>query len=157
MAFTVSVDFKKEFDINASFDKVFDVLVDVKESFSHFPKVDNLVDLGDMVFRTEMEKVGIDKYSIHTVYSCKYENNRNEGRIWWNPVDDENETAKISGEWKITAKDDNTTHVEFSTKGDMNIPLTSLVKIFLSPLVKREFEGMVDKHHNNLRDYFNKS
>ena len=47
MAFSVDVEFKKGFEVKCPFDRVFDLLADVPKSVSHFPNVDQLVDLED--------------------------------------------------------------------------------------------------------------
>ena len=46
MAITVTVELGYEFDVKASAKEVFDVLADVPLSASHYPKVEQLIDLG---------------------------------------------------------------------------------------------------------------
>ena len=68
MSVTVSIDLGYEFEVKASAKDVFDVLSDVPTSASFFPKVNKLVDLGDNVYRWEMEKVGTSQVDIQTIY-----------------------------------------------------------------------------------------
>jgi hypothetical protein len=70
MAFTVNIDLGYEFAVRAPYQTVFDLLSDVAQSASHFPRLDHLVDLGDGVYRWEMAKIGIAKYALQTVYTC---------------------------------------------------------------------------------------
>jgi len=56
MAITVEINLGYEFDVKAKASDVFAVLSDVPTSASHFPKVDQLVDLGGGAYRWEMEK-----------------------------------------------------------------------------------------------------
>jgi len=154
MAFTVTIEIKRNFDVQCSFDKVFNVLADVPESVSHFPKVDQLVDLGDDCFRWEMEKIGIDKYYLQTVYASKYTNNKDEGWVKWVPLKGVG-NGLVEGSWNIRKIDDNATHIDFSTKGDLTMPLTSFVKFVVGPVVVREFNGLVDKYIENLKQTFN--
>ena len=63
MAFSVKINVQREFETFCSPEKVFELLADVKRSASHFPKVDQLVDLGGNTFRWEMEKIGIGAVS----------------------------------------------------------------------------------------------
>ena len=51
MAITVSIELNRELDLPAGYDEVFELLADVPASASHFPKVHNLVDLGDNAYR----------------------------------------------------------------------------------------------------------
>ncbi|ETR74688.1 MAG: hypothetical protein OMM_06191 [Candidatus Magnetoglobus multicellularis str. Araruama] len=153
MAFKVNVDIKKEFDVPADYDKVFDLLANVPESVSHFPKVDQLVDIGDNCFRWEMEKLGVKNYYIQTVYACKYASDKDSGSITWEPVKDVG-NAEIEGAWKISKQGDQT-HVELHTKGLMTLPFPSLAKMVVAPFAKREFETMVNQYIENLKKTFN--
>jgi carbon monoxide dehydrogenase subunit G len=153
MAFKVNVDIQKEFDVPADFDKVFDLLANVPESVSHFPKVDQLVDLGDNSFRWEMEKIGIQKYYLQTVYGCKYESDKDSGSITWKPVSNVG-NAEIEGSWKINNQGDRT-HIELKTKGILTLPFPGLAKMVIAPFASREFEGMVNQYIENLKKTFN--
>lgn len=152
MAFSVKVDVGYEFEVKAPFGEVFDLLADVPLSVSHFPKVANLVDLGDNVFRWEMEKVGTEAFHIQTIYASKYVPNKAKGVIHWTPVKGEG-NALVSGNWRITDKG-NSTHVVLETAGDMDIPLPGLMKMVVSPVVKSEFDGLVRKYIENLIERF---
>src|SRR5690554_7763707 len=72
VAITVSIELNRELEIPGSYDEVFDLLADVPRSAAHFPKVNKLTDLGDNTYRWEMEKVGVDKHAIQSVYASKY-------------------------------------------------------------------------------------
>jgi carbon monoxide dehydrogenase subunit G len=153
MAFKVNVDINKEFDVSADLDSVFSLLATVPDSASHFPKVDQLVDMGDNCFRWEMEKLGIQKYYIQTVYACKYESDKDSGSIVWKPVNDVG-NAEIEGSWKITKQGDQT-HVVLKTKGVLTLPFPSLAKMVIAPFATREFEAMVNQYIENLKKHFN--
>jgi len=155
MAFTVSVDFQKKFDVKCPYDRVFDVLSNVPESVSHFPKVDTLVDLGGNRYRWEMEKVGIDRFFVQTIYACKYTSNREKGWVKWTPIRGEG-NGLVEGKWTITALDETRTRIELSTSGELTVGLPSLSKIILGPIVTREFNGMVDTYVANLVKTFTK-
>ncbi|MBJ6136909.1 SRPBCC family protein [Marinobacter litoralis] len=153
MAITVSIELNRELEIQASYDEVFDLLADVPESVSHFPKVEKLVDLGDNAYRWEMEKVGVDKHAIQTVYACKYFADKDAGKITWEPVKGEG-NGVVSGSWVITAKDANTTGLRFQTSAALTVPLPSLLKLAISPVIKHEFNSLVDTYMNNLKNAF---
>jgi len=153
MAFKVTVDIQKEIDVPADYDQVFDVLSNVPESVSHFPKVDQLVDIGDNSYRWEMEKIGVQKYYLQTVYACKYESDKDSGSITWKPVSGVG-NAEIEGSWKITKQGDRT-NIVLNNKGVLTLPFPSLAKMVIAPFASREFEGMVDQYIENLKKRFN--
>src|SRR5674476_1214819 len=53
-----------------------------------FPKVDKLTDLGDGIYKWEMEKVGTAQVNIQTVYASRYVSSKSKGTVVWTPVPD---------------------------------------------------------------------
>ncbi len=148
MSVTVSIDLGYEFEVKASAKDVFDVLSDVPTSASFFPKVNKLVDLGDNVYRWEMEKVGTSQVNIQTIYASKYVSNRAKGTVVWTPVKGEG-NALVSGSWKIT-DNKKSTHVVLKIDGEVMVGLPALMKLIVVPIVEGEFEKLVDKYIANL-------
>lgn len=148
MSIDVSIDLGYEFDVKAPAKDVFDVLSDVPTSVSHFPKVDKLVDLGDGVYRWEMEKVGTAQVNIQTIYASKYVSNRAKGTVVWTPVKGEG-NALVGGSWNIT-DNKKSTHVVLKIDGQVTVALPSLMKMVVAPVVEGEFEKLVDKYIANL-------
>lgn len=153
MAFTVSIELNREIELAASFDDAFALLSDVPRSVSHFPKVDRLVDLGDSTYRWEMEKIGVDKYSIQTAYACQYHADKEAGKVTWVPVKGEG-NGVVEGSWTLTSVDDRTTRARFQTSAELSLPLPGLLKMAISPVVKHEFNSLVDAYMNNLKKAF---
>ena len=152
MAINVSIDLGYELEVKAKAKEVFDLLSDVPASASHFPKVDALVDLGDGVYRWEMEKIGIAQINLQTIYASKYVSNRAKGTVTWTPVKGEG-NALVSGNWKI--EDQKTsTKIVLQIKGDLSIPLPGLMKMVVAPVVESEFEKMVEQYLDNLTKQF---
>ena len=152
MTFTVPIDLGYEFDVNASAKEVFDVLSNVPDSASHFPKVDKLIDLGEGAYRWEMAKIGIGKIHLQTVYASKYVSNKAKGTVHWTPLKDEG-NAQVSGAWKIVGRK-KSTHIEFTVHGELTLPLPGLMKIVVEPVVQSEFEKMTDTYIDNLTRRF---
>jgi carbon monoxide dehydrogenase subunit G len=148
MAVSVEIDLGYEFTVKAAFDEVFDVLSDVPTSVSHFPKVDQLVDQGGGVYRWEMEKVGTAQVNIQTVYASKYVSDRKKGSVIWAPVKGVG-NALVGGSWKIS-KAKKGTALELKIAGTVDTPLPGLMKMVVVPVVKNEFEGLVEKYIDNL-------
>ena len=153
MAISVDIDLGYEFAVKAPIKDVFDLLSDVPKSASHFPKVDKLTDLGDGVYRWEMQKVGAGQVNIQTVYASKYVADRKKGTVVWTPVKGEG-NALVSGHWKLKSRKDEGTDIEFKVAGTVDVPLPGLMKMIVGPVVEGEFEKLVDKYIANLTKKF---
>jgi carbon monoxide dehydrogenase subunit G len=152
LAITVSIDLGFEFDVKAKAGDVFEVLSDVPTSASHFPKVDQLVDLGGGTYRWEMEKIGIGSANIQTIYASKYVSNKSKGTIVWKPVKGEG-NAQVSGSWTI--KDNKkSTNIVLEVQGELNLPLPGLMKMMVAPVVEAEFEKLTEQYIANLTKRF---
>ena len=148
MAVSVDIDLGYEFTVKAAFKDVFDVVSDVPASASFFPKLDKLVDMGDNTYRWEMAKVGTAQVNLQTVYASKYSSDRKKGTVLWVPVKGVG-NAQVSGSWKITDKKGSTECV-LNIKGTVDTPLPGLMKMVVVPVVKGEFEKLVEKYVDNL-------
>ncbi len=151
MAFSVTININKEFETSCTPDEVFALLADVPRSASHFPKVDQLVDLGGNSFRWEMEKIGIGSYTLQqTIYASHYASDPATRKVTWTPVAGVG-NAIVQGEWNITPKEGGTT-VAINTKGDLTVDFPSFLQFIISPLVEMEFSGMVQTYLSNIQN-----
>ncbi len=152
MSITVHVELGYEFEVKASFNEVFDVLADVPTSAGFYPKVDQLIDLGDGAYRWEMEKIGLAQVNLQTVYASRYVSDRATGSVTWTPLPDQGNTL-VSGSWKIT-DNKKSANVVLRVEGDLTIPLPGLMKVVVAPLVEAEFEKMTEQYIDNLTKRF---
>ncbi|MBU4183998.1 MAG: SRPBCC family protein [Gammaproteobacteria bacterium] len=148
MSITVKIDLGYEFDVKAKAAEVFDVLSDVPTSVSHFPKVEQLTDLGDGVYKWEMEKVGTAQVKIQTIYASKYVSDKAKGTVKWTPVKGVG-NALVGGNWKIV-DNKKSTGVTLAIQGEIEVPLPGLMKMVVAPIVEGEFEKLVEKYIDNL-------
>ncbi|HAX22358.1 MAG TPA: hypothetical protein DCY64_19005 [Hydrogenophaga sp.] len=148
MSITVKIDLGYEFDVKAKAAEVFDVLSDVPTSVSHFPKVEQLTDLGDGVYKWEMEKVGTAQVNIQTIYASKYVSDKAKGTVKWTPVKGVG-NALVGGNWKIV-DNKKSTGVTLAIQGEIEVPLPGLMKMVVAPIVEGEFEKLVEKYIDNL-------
>ena len=148
MAVTVNIDLGYAFQVKAKAAAVFEVLSDVPTSVSHFPKVDKLTDLGDGVYKWEMEKVGTAQVNIQTVYASRYVSSRSKGTVVWTPVPGVG-NALVGGRWKIR-DNKGPTAIELKIEGEITLPLPGLMKMVVAPVVEGEFEKLVDQYIANL-------
>jgi carbon monoxide dehydrogenase subunit G len=152
MAITVPIDLGYEFDVKASASEVFALLSNVPASASHFPKVNQLVDLGDGAFRWEMEKIGLAQINLQTIYASRYVSNRTRGSVVWTPLKGEG-NATIAGSWKITDQK-KSSKLMLKINGELLQPLPGLMKMVVAPVVQAEFEKLVEKYIDNLTREF---
>lgn len=148
MSITVKIDLGYEFDVKAKAAEVFQVLSDVPESVSHFPKVEKLTDLGGGVYQWEMEKVGTAQVNIQTVYASKYVSDAARGTVKWTPVKGVG-NAQVGGNWKIV-DNKKSTGLTLAIQGEIEVPLPGLMKMVVAPVVEGEFEKLVEKYIANL-------
>ena len=149
MAISVDIDLGYEFEVKAKAADVFAVLSDVPTSVSHFPKVEKLTDMGDGVYKWEMEKVGTAQVNIQTVYASKYVSDKAKGTVKWTPVKNVG-NAQVGGSWKVADNKGKSTAIELKIKGTVEVPLPGLMKMVVAPVVEGEFEKLVDKYIANL-------
>ncbi len=148
MSITVKIDLGYEFEVKAKAAEVFALLSDVPTSVSHFPKVEQLTDLGDGVYKWEMEKVGTTQVNIQTVYASKYVSDAAKGTVKWTPVKGVG-NALVGGHWKIV-DNKKSTGVTLAIQGEIDVPLPGLMKMVVVPVVQGEFEKLVEKYIDNL-------
>lgn len=152
MAIIITIEVNREFTVPASIDTVFDLLSDVPRSAGFFPKVDKLIDMGNGSFQWEMEKIGVDKYALQSIYACHYESDKAAGSIVWKPVKGVG-NGVVSGCWKLSETPEGT-RIIFITDAKMTLPLPSLLKLAISPVVKHEFNSILDTYTKNLKSEF---
>ena len=148
MSITVKIDLGYEFEVKAKAAEVFALLSDVPTSVSHFPKVEQLSDLGGGVYQWEMEKVGTTQVNIQTVYASKYVSDAAKGTVKWTPVKGVG-NALVGGHWKIV-DNKKSTGITLAIQGEIDVPLPGLMKMVVVPVVQGEFEKLVEKYIDNL-------
>jgi carbon monoxide dehydrogenase subunit G len=153
MAVKISIEVSRTFAVTANFDRVFNLLSDVPESASYFPRVDTLIDLGDNCYRWEMRKIGIDRHSIQTIYACRYVSSRVNGTVVWAAIASEG-NGLVNGSWNLTESAEGVV-CKFHTTGNLRLPLPRLIKLAISPIVKHEFNALVNTYVNNLQKALN--
>lgn len=155
MTVTVDIDLGYEFAVKAAFKDVFDVVSNVPLSASFFPQVDLLVDLGKNTFRWQMAKLGGTQINLQTTYASKYTSDRAKGKVVWTAVKGEG-NALVSGSWKVKAgkKASQGTALQFKVFGTVDVPLPGLMQIVVVPVVRNEFETLVEKYIDNLIKHF---
>lgn len=152
MSITVPVDLGYEFEVRAKAADVFAVLADVPLSASHFPKVEQLTDLGNGVYRWDMAKVGTEQIHIQTIYASRYASNRAKGSVVWTPVEGIG-NALVGGSWAIKGKRGSTA-IRLDIEAEITVDLPALMKPLVEPVVNVEFEQLIERYIDNLIERF---
>lgn len=152
MTLRVELDLGYEFTVKAPLKDVFDLVSDVPRSVSHFPKVERLDDLGHHTYRWTMEKVGTQQVHVQTIYACHYVSDRKKGSVVWTPVPGVG-NAQVGGRWALQAVPAGT-HMALQIQGVAEVPVPALMKLVVAPVVKAEFEKLVERYIANLVKVF---
>jgi carbon monoxide dehydrogenase subunit G len=152
MVVSVDLQLGYEFAVQAPFGEVFDVLADVPTSASFFPMVERLVDMGNGVFRWEMARIGTPQVNLQTVYASQYVSDRRKGRVVWKPVAGVG-NAQMAGSWRIVDRKTSTA-LTLKLSGTVEMSLPALMTVVVVPVVRDEFEKLVEKYIDNLIERF---
>ncbi len=144
----IAVRVNRAFSVGAGSAAVFELLADVPRSVGHFPKVRQLVDLGENTYRWEMEPMGTAGISHQVVYACRYQADTSGRQVAWTPLPDVG-NGEITGHWRIDAGADATT-IAFQTQGHLDVPVPRLLRSVAEPFVLGEFARSVDTYIDNL-------
>lgn len=148
MAVTVKIEVEQRLEVSASYEEVFALLVDIPRSVSHFPRMDQLVPLGDERYRWEMKKLGPEKYAVQIVYAVQYSWDQGRGSITWEPVKGVG-NGQISGSWEISQG--NPVRMILRTQGELTLPFPRLMKRMVEPIVQKEFARLIGGYTRNLQ------
>jgi ribosome-associated toxin RatA of RatAB toxin-antitoxin module len=110
------------------------------------------VDLGNGVYRWDVEKIGIGQASLQTIYASKYTCDKAKGSVLWTTIAGEG-NALVSGSWKITDKK-KSTQLVLQLQGELTLPLPGLMKMMVAPVVEAEFEKLVEQYIDQLTRHF---
>jgi carbon monoxide dehydrogenase subunit G len=149
MSVNVPIELGYAFEVRAKYDEVFALLADVPRSVSHFPHVQKLTNLGDGVYKWEMQKVGTAQIHLQTVYASRYAGDKARGTVTWTPVQGVG-NALVGGGWQITDNKGQSTKCVLRIRGTVDVPLPGVMKPVVGPLVEGEFEKLVEKYIDNL-------
>lgn len=148
MTIHVELDLGYEFTVKAGLQDVFDLVSDVPRSVSHFPKVQQLDDLGGGAYRWTMERVGTAQVHVQTVYASQYRSDRHKGTVVWTPVPGVG-NAQVGGSWTLSETRKGT-KLQLRLQGVAEMPLPALMKVVVEPVVKAEFEKLLEAYIANL-------
>lgn len=149
MAFDVKININKKFSVPSDINTVYSLLSDVPASTSHFPDLDQLIQEQGNTYRWEMKKMGLGPITFQTIYACEYNCDETTKSITWTAQKTAEQNAKVAGEWTLEETEKGC-DITLSTDAVMTIPLPSLAGIGVKPVVKVEFETLINQYIKNL-------
>ncbi len=154
MSVTIPVTLDRDFSVDCTAEQAYELLADVPRSASYFPDVEELKDMGGGTYEWVMEKVGIGKLSVQTLYASLYTCNPDDKTVSWEPVPDIG-NAKVSGYWQIADAGDGHVNLSLHAESEFDLPIPRLAKAVTKPILEREFGKLMDQYVDNLRDTMN--
>ena len=151
MSVTIPIAITLDFLTDADIEAVYEVLADVPRSVGHFPKVDQLVNLGADKYRWEMEKMGTQNVYFQVRYTTRYRRSDAEKWIRWDPIAEGN--GAFTGCWELSRQGAQTL-VHFENEGHLQLPLPRLSKRLVRPFVLHQFQELFDIYIANLQHTF---
>ena len=151
MSVIIPISVVRDFTTSAPIQEVYEILADVPNSVSHFPKVEQLVTLGDNKYRWEMERMGTQNHYFQVRYVTRYTRSASEKWIRWTPISEGN--GSFSGCWELR-REGNKTHLHFENKGHLQLPFPRILKRLVKPFVDKQFQDLLDQYIVNLQRTF---
>ena len=99
------------------------------------------MELGDGVWRCEMDNIVASGIAHKMKYTSKYSND-GKFRINWEPAPGEG-NAKVSGGWTIKDEGSNGCSITLKSGGEFEMPMPKLMKNIAEGIVKSELEAQV--------------
>lgn len=152
MSLALDLDFRYAFEVNASFDVVFDLLSDIPRTSRLHPTLEKIVDLGEGIYRWEMKKYGTEKVNVQTIYTCHYIADREAGTITWKPISGEG-NAMVDGCFKLTRRLRGTL-VDANIKSSATLPIPAIMEKLAIRFIANESKKLNEKYIGNLIQQF---
>ncbi len=145
----VSVDITDSFNVTSDLKTAFALLSDVPRSVSHFPDMQKLQDEGNGRFRWFLKPLGAAGISHQVIYACDYVSDEQKMTVTWTPVAGVG-NGIIKGQWRLKAQGQGTA-IEFSTSGELDVPVPMLLRAAAKPLVQGLFQNQVRGYLKNIK------
>lgn len=124
------------------------LLSDTRACLANYPALDTLTHLGGDSWRWELEPTGTRGFSHVVCYAVTYYYDQAAGTISWEPVPGEG-NATVSGAFRLREAGDKT-RITLVIDCRLDIPAPRLLKSFIGPFARNEFQQQVDRFVANL-------
>lgn len=137
----LTIQFEKSVTFSQDIDTCFHFLSNIPLTATCFPKVEDLINLGNNCYQWDLEPQGPPPYSVQTIYACEYEFDA-PNRIVWTPIP-EIGNAFFSGSWKLTSLHKHC-KANFNLSGDMDFPIPEFAEVVAKPLIRSLFNTLLN-------------
>jgi len=145
----VSVDIADSFNVTADLKTAYALLADVPRSVSNFPDMQKLQDEGKGRFRWFLNPLGAAGISHQVIYACDYVADDKRMTVTWTPVAGVG-NGVIQGQWRLKTQGQGTA-IEFSTTGELDVPVPMLLRAAAKPIVQGLFQSQVRGYLKNIK------
>jgi len=137
----LTIQFEKSVIFSQDIDTCFRLLSDIPFTATCFPKVEELIDLGNNTYQWDLEPQGPPPYSVQTIYACRYRYNTPD-KISWEPIP-EIGNAFFGGSWTLSPLH-NRCKAQFILNGEMDFPIPEFAEIMAKPLIRSLFNTLLN-------------
>ena len=148
MTIKIKAAIKRSENLSAERDKVYELLKPVESSIRFFPKVKQILDLGDDRYHWWLEPMGTQKYQHRVEYASQWEFDDQQRTIRWRPLEN-NGNARISGVWSIEPSAE-ATRVALEIKAELKLDLPRWMQLVAEPIVQTEFQKLLNTYFDNV-------
>lgn len=153
MAITVDIKRQTRETVPAAFDRVVTLLEDVEATLAHFPSLRAFEPLGDNVYHWRLAPLGPVTHKTHIDFATRFTIDKVAGLVEFKPVPKVGK-ASIGGRIEIKAISDSHSDIAIHVAGKVEVPVSWLLKAVATPIVMREFNGLVDGFVANLKNNY---
>jgi len=145
----IPVNITDNFSVTSDLKKTFALLADVPRSVSHFPDMQKLEDQGKGRFCWFLKPLGAAGISHQVIYACDYVSDDQKMTVIWTPVAGVG-NGVIRGQWRLKAQGQGTA-IEFSTSGELEVPIPMMLRAAAKPIVQGLFQNQVRGYLKNIK------
>jgi carbon monoxide dehydrogenase subunit G len=131
----VTVNIRRTLSVGWDADRALALVADVPKSAAHFPGLERLDDLGDGVFRWNMNPFQVSKFRHQVRYSAQYITDTTNRIVVWNTIGQDNNTT-ADGRWTVVSEGTGT-RLEFENRLVVRMPVPRLASRVVKALVPK--------------------
>lgn len=145
MATIIPVKIDRYFDVAASPEEMFELITNVRRSASHFPDIQELVQLDDQTWRWEMQPVSYAGVAMQPKYVLRYSWDADRLHMRWDPVPQDDHFVVVEGHWQLQPRGTGT-NAYFLLDMQFDLPVPQMIAGMAKQLLTAELGKGVDQY-----------
>lgn len=147
----IPVKIDRFFDVSATPSEMFELITNVPRSASHFPDLQNLVQLDDYTWRWEMSPVSYAGVTMQPVYVLRYQWQADRLYMRWDPVRQDEHFVVVEGNWQLKPRENGPgTNAYFLLDMQFELPVPQMIAGMAKQLLTTEIGKGVDGYVANM-------